>query len=409
MRILVIKQLFHPEPTARSLDFALELKKQGMEVQVLTGFPSYPEGKIYKGFKQKLFQKEIIQGIEIIRVPIIPDQSTRAFMRILNYLSFAFSATFIGLWLVKKHDVAFAYHGALPVGIPAIINKIFRKVPFVYDINDIWPDTLEATGMLKNRLLLRFINFWCQITYSFADHITVLSEGFKKKLIERNVACKKLSVIYHWSRDKCLDGQSIENTIKDKFPSDKFHFLFAGNIGTAQSLYNVIDAFSDLEDEFPIIQFSILGGGSELGRLKKYTRKNGYKNTRFLDRVSSAEVAKYLACANVLLVHLKDDPLFKVTIPSKIIGYHFAGKPILLGLKGDAEELINLSEAGFTFEPDNKEDLKIKVREIVQLSHKNLYDIGRKGRKYYDLNFTLEGNTKKYISIFQNLIKNKQK
>ena len=131
MKILFIKQLFNPEPTARSLDFALELARNGHQVQVLTSFPSYPKGEVYDGYKQKLFYRENLEGIELIRVPIFPDQSGRAIYRMLNYLSYAFSATIFGLPRVNRPDVAFVYHGALPVGIPAMIYKLFTGVPYV--------------------------------------------------------------------------------------------------------------------------------------------------------------------------------------------------------------------------------------------------------------------------------------
>ena len=403
MRILFIKQLFHPEPTARSLDFALELKRQGHEVEVITGFPSYPKGEIYPGYKQKLFHKENIEGIDIIRVPIFADQSGRAIYRILNYLSYAFSATLFGLWQAKKPDVVFAYHGALPVGIPAMVYKFFRGVPFVYDINDLWPDTLTATGMLNNKKALWFVNKWCQLTYKSADHLTVLSEGFKQKLISRNVKEEKISIIHHWSRDKGIETDLIEPEIKSIFPNDKFHILYAGNVGRAQSLYSVVDAFHELEQEVSDIQFTVLGDGMELDSLTKYASEKGVKTVNFLGRVPGDEVGKYLACSDILLVHLKDEPLFRITIPSKIIGYLFAGKPILLGLKGDAEQIVKEANAGFVFEPDNIVDLKEKILHLKGIDKSKLEQFGKNAQEYYSEHFTIDKNTKKYIELFRTL------
>lgn len=405
MRILIIKQLFYPEPTARSLDFALELSKNGHTVQVLTGFPSYPEGKIYPGYKQKFIKKETIQGIEVIRIPIIPDQSERAVFRIINYLSYAIAASFIGLWYVKKHDIAFAYHGALPVGIPAMINKIFRKTPFVYDINDLWPDTLVATGMLKNKFILRIVDKWCKITYNSAKHLTVLSNGFKEKLASRGVNKDKISIIHHWSRDKALDkDQKIPNNILAKFNSGHFHILYAGNIGLAQSLDNVIKAFEILEHKYPAIHFHLLGDGVERQNLIDLVQKKSLSNIHFLDRVDSSEVAKYLSCTDALLVHLKDEPLFRITIPSKIIAYLNAGKPILLGLKGDAQEIIEESNAGVVFQPDNAEDLAQKITQLYQMSPQERTKMSENAKQYYFDHFTIEENTKKYIHLMEEIV-----
>ncbi len=405
MKILFIKQLFNPEPTARSLDFAHELVRQGHQVQVLTSFPSYPKGKIYDGYRQKLFYRENLEGIELIRVPIFPDQSGRALYRMLNYLSYAFSATLFGLPRVDKPDIAFVYHGALPVGIPAMVYKLFTGVPYVYDINDLWPETLTATGMMKNKWMLSFVNKWCQITYKFANHITVLSEGFKEKLINKNVKGKKISVIYHWSRDKKVEVENIDKEIKEKFANEKFHILYAGNVGKAQSLYSIVDAFQKLETKHPEILFTILGDGVERENLINYVSKKKIENVRFLDRVGGDEVGKYLACANILLVHLKDEPLFRITIPSKIIGYLLAGKPILLGLKGDAESIITNSKAGWVFEPDNGDDLAAKIGVAIKMDQEAFAVIKKNASQYYQENFTIEKNTKKYIDLFNQLIK----
>jgi len=320
--------------------------KEGHDVQVLTGYPSYPYGKIYKGYEQKFFYREILEGVEVIRVPIYPNQGNRAFGRVLNYMSFALTAIMFGIWRVRRPDVVFVYHGALPVGMPAIFLKFFRRVPFVYDINDLWPDTLVATNMLRNKYLLGFINKWCNLTYRCADHITVLSKGFKDKLIERGVSEDKISVIYHWSRDKQVSNPSLESSVSKLYSPDKFHVLYAGNVGIAQSLQSLIRAFCILQEHNSNFLFTILGDGVQRKGLKLLVEELGVKNVRFLDRVNSENVGYHLRSADVLLVHLRDEPLFRITIPSKIIGYMLAGKPILLGLKGDAQNIIEDSKSG---------------------------------------------------------------
>ena len=407
MKILIIKQLFHPEPTARSLDFALELTRQGHDVEVLTSFPSYPKGRIYPEYKQKLFFKEQIEGINVTRVPIYPYQGASGLRRIFNYLSFAISAILLGIWRVKKPDVVFAYQGALPVGLPAIALKIFRGVPFVYDINDIWPDTLTATGMMSDGIAINFVNKWCQFTYKMASHITVLSEGFKEKLVSRNVKADKVSVIYHWSRDKGSPSNQVDPAVKAKFDDESFNFLYAGNVGRAQSLFSVLDAFKSLEETHPLIRLTLLGDGMERDNLIKYAQDKDIKNVHFLDRVDGSMVGQYLSCADVLLVHLKDEPLFRITIPSKIIGYLFAAKPILLGLNGDAQKIINDSEAGLCCEPDDVEDLHSKILEFYNMSQTERDIMCENAARFYSENFTIEKNTQQYIELFEKVSANK--
>ncbi len=404
MKILFIKQLFYPEPTARSLDFALELKKNGHEVQVLTGFPSYPIGKIYKGYKQKFFYREKIEGIDVIRVPIFPDQSGRAIFRILNYLSYAISATIFGLPRVSKPDVVFVYHGALPVGIPAMIYKFFRRVPFVYDINDIWPETLAVSGLLKNKFLLNFVERWCSFTYKRADKITVLSEGFKTLLISKGVPEKKIHIVYHWSRDPISYVELEDKVVKEKFfPKEKINFLFPGNIGIGQSLLSILKVAKSLNVPGSNVNFTFLGEGVSLKELKDFVEKEKLSNVCFHPRVLSSEVSSYLQSADVLIVHLKNTTLFEITIPSKTIAFMKAGKPILAGLKGNGAQLVKSAKAGLVCTPDDVNDIKEKVIQFASMDKEQLSDMGKNGLGFYEKNLSIGKNTKKYISIFEEI------
>ena len=174
MKILLLTQWFDPEPTFKGLAFARELQQQGHQVQVLTGFPNYPGGKIYDGYKLKLYQREQIDGISVLRVALFPDHGSSALKRILNYISIAFMALLFGIFATKKADVIYAYHPPLTVGLAAIFIKLFRRIPIVYDIQDMWPDTLKATGMLNNQRILNIVGHVCHLVYSYVDHIVVL-------------------------------------------------------------------------------------------------------------------------------------------------------------------------------------------------------------------------------------------
>lgn len=403
MKILFIKQLFYPEPTARGLDFAKQLLKLGHEVQVVTGFPSYPKGEIYEGYSQKMFYRENIEGVEIIRVPIFPNQGSKPLGRIINYLSYSFSSIFFGLFRSFKPDMIFVYHGALTVSIPALIFKIFKGAPVVYDINDLWPDTLSATKMVTSSIPLRIVSIWSKLTYKFVDHITVLSEGFKKKLIERGVKESKITVINHWSRDnEIIENKSIAKS-NNLLDPNKFNLLYAGNVGLAQSLNTLILACEDLYNSYPNLVLTILGDGVEKDSLKQLVRSRNINNVVFLNRVSSDEVGKYLHEADVLLVHLKDDPIFRITIPSKIISYLFAGKPILLGVEGDAKEIITKSNCGRIFIPDNSVDFKSKLIEFMEMEKNVLSELGENAKFYYSKNFTIHSGVAKYMELFQEL------
>jgi len=204
MRILFLTQWFDPEPIFKGLPFARQLAQAGHEVEVLTGFPNYPEGKLYDGYRLRPWQREVIDGISVIRVPLFPSHDASAMKRISNYASFAFSSAILGTFLVRPADVTYVYHAPGTVAFPAAILKALRGIPFVYDINDLWPDSLPATGMLKNRAILKALDWWSRLTYKLATHIVIGSPGVKKVLQERGVPEEKISVIFNWCDEETI-------------------------------------------------------------------------------------------------------------------------------------------------------------------------------------------------------------
>jgi hypothetical protein len=195
MRILMVSQWFDPEPAFKGLPFAKALKSRGHDVRVLTGFPNYPEGRLYPGYRVKPLQREAMEGIPVLRVPLYPSHDASALRRTANYLSFALSAAAIGGFASGPADVMYVYHPPATVALPAMVIGRAHRIPFVYDIQDLWPDTLAATGMMGNALLLKAVDRWCRWTYRAASRIVVLSPGFKAKLVERGVPREKIEEI----------------------------------------------------------------------------------------------------------------------------------------------------------------------------------------------------------------------
>ena len=228
-RILLITQWFDPEPTFKGLLFAKELVSRGFEVEVITGFPNYPGGVLYKGYRLKFIQKNIVEGVLVTRVPLYPSHDNSKFGRIANYISFAFSSLLYGLFFAKRPDVIYAYHPPLTVGISALIIKLFRRVPVVLDIQDMWPETLKATGMISNPRFLGFVSKICNLIYSSVTKIVVLSPGFKKLLINRGVPDSKIEIIYNWADEEVLRAMTNE-TPKEIASIEGFKILFAGNV-----------------------------------------------------------------------------------------------------------------------------------------------------------------------------------
>ena len=369
---------------------------------VLTGFPNYPFGKLYDGYKIRLWQKEKIDGISLIRTALFPSHSRSKIGRIINYLSFAFTSSLVALLKLKNDfDLIYVYHPPITVGLTALILKFFWKVPYIYEVQDIWPDTLKSTGMITNDFIINIIGKFSDLVYRSADRLIVISPGFKKRLIKRGIDSSKINLIYN-----CCDESNILSQKKNydllnelKF-SNKFNVVFAGNIGRAQSLESVLGAASLLYKNFPNIQIVFIGDGIELDYIKNHSKKLNLSNILFLDPVPMNEIGEILILANVLLVHLKKDPLFEITIPGKTQTYMALGKPIILGVEGDAANLLNQAKAGIVCEPQNPESISNAIKTAYNMSPDELIKLGNNGREFYNNELCLNVSLKKLNNIF---------
>ncbi|MHA3105238.1 glycosyltransferase family 4 protein [Acinetobacter sp. ANC 3791] len=400
MKILLLTQWFDPEPTFKGLAFAKELQRQGHQVQVLTGFPNYPGGKIYDGYKLKLYQREKIEGISILRVPLYPSHDNSALRRIFNYISFTFMAMLFGIFATKKADVIYAYHPPLTVGIAAIFIKLFRRTPIVYDIQDMWPDTLQATGMLNNKKILNIISLVCNVVYKYVDHIVVLCPGFKQLLIERTVPEHKISVIYNWCDEEALTHASPIKIEYQKNLHSKFNIVFAGNMGKAQALDTILTVATSLQN-LPNIQFVFVGSGTETDRLKRRMYDENINNLLFIPRVPMIEVGGILEQADLLLVHLRADPLFEITVPSKTQAYMAMGKPLLMAVSGDAADLVVQAKCGETALSENVESIKKAILDIYKLSPIEQQKLGLNARDFYQKKLSLKSGVQQFVEIFK--------
>lgn len=402
VRVLLLTQWFDPEPTFKGLVFARELVRQGFEVEVVTGFPNYPGGRVYPGYRIKWLQREVAEGVQITRVPLYPNHDQSAIKRVLNYASFAASSLFYGLFMAKRADVIYAYHPPLTVGITASLLKLLRRIPVVYDIQDMWPDTLRATGMLNSAKALGVVDSVCRWVYRRVDHIAVLSPGFERLLVQRGVPATKVEVIYNWADEAALNIPSGQ--LPAAFPgSDRFRILFAGNMGKAQALGTVLDAAELLQARAQHVCFVLLGGGVEVERLKAQAALRRLHNVVFLPAVPMAEVGTYLQAADALLVHLRQDPLFKITIPSKTQAYMAVGKPLLMAVDGDAADLVRRSGGGVVAESEDAEAMAVAAQGLASRSPEALAAMGQQAQLYYREHLALAVGVGRFGAVFRRL------
>lgn len=400
--MLLLTQWFDPEPTFKGQVFARELVRQGFDVEVVTGFPNYPGGKVYAGYRIKLIQRECIDGVQITRLPLYPNHNQSAFKRVLNYSSFAASVLVYGLLMAKRADVMYAYHPPLTVGVAASLIRWVRGIPLVYDIQDMWPDTLRATGMLNNPRALALVARLCDWVYKRVDQLVVLSPGFKRLLLQRGVPEQKIDMIYNWADESAL--MLPVGAVPAAFPTaDRFRVVFAGNMGKAQALDSVLDAAAILQARGSRASFVMLGGGVEVSRLKSRTLEMKLGNVVFLPPVPMSEVGTVLSAADVLLVHLRKDPLFEITIPSKTQAYMAVGKPLLMAVNGDAADLVRQAKCGLTAESGNPQALADAVDALAAMPADELKMMGENASRFYREALGLQVGAAKFAAVFESL------
>jgi colanic acid biosynthesis glycosyl transferase WcaI len=402
MRILILSQWFDPEPAIKGLPFARALTRAGHDVRVITGFPNYPGGKVYPGYRIRPWKHEVIDGIRVTRVWLYPSHNRSAVGRALNYASFALSATIAGLLTRFKADVVYVYHPPLTVGLAAAAISLVRRMPFVYDIQDLWPDTLEATGMIGNPRLLRVIGKLANWVYGRATVVLAQSPGFVKRLVERGVPSEKVRLVYNWCDEESLAAKgAADQPVDVGVFAGRFNVLFAGNMGKAQALESVLDAAALLEPRAPEVQFVFVGGGTEEGGLRQLANSRDLKSVAFMPRVEMNQIGRMLDAADVLLVHLRDSPLFAITLPSKTQAYLYAGKPILMAVRGDAADLVTLAEAGLCVPPEDPAALADAVLRLAALSGEERRAMGESGRRFYDESLSLKIGTRHMLEAFE--------
>lgn len=404
MRILLVSQWYDPEPNFKAAPLGSSLAARGHLVTALTGFPNYPYGRIYPGYHQRLWQVEQQAGVRVVRVPLYPDHSRSALRRSAHYLSFATSASLLGPLLCGPADVAWVYHPPLTAALPAWWIGWLRSVPFILEIQDIWPETLAVTGVLSNPLFMRWIGSMAQAVYRRAAAITVISPGFKRHLEALGVPPGNIHVIPNWADETIYRPVAPDPALaRAHGMSGRFNIVYAGNIGPAQALATVLEAAVLLAD-LPEVQFNMIGDGMERAELERQVQIRGLANVRFLLHQPAERMPHLLALADALLVHLKRDPLYEITIPSKTLAYLACGRPILCAVAGDAAEVVRQAGAGVICPPQDAGALAQAVRHLYALPRPEREAMGRAGRQAFVTSYTRQVLVDRYEALMQDVV-----
>ncbi|MEW6278764.1 MAG: glycosyltransferase family 4 protein [Candidatus Eremiobacterota bacterium] len=410
IRVAFLTEWFDPEPGCNhGLTLAKWMVQRGYDVQVLTGIPNYPGGKFYPGYRLRPFQWERMEGIPVLRVPLFPSHDTSASKRVLTYGSFALSAALLGLPLLRKVDVAYVYHPPPTIGLPALALHYLGRVPYLYHIADVWPDTVTDSGMIRNKAMSKAVEFvlhaWCNHLYRRASHITVLSKGVKRLLEDRGVPPEKVHAIYDWTNEEVFHPlPRDEEFARSLGLGDTVNVLYAGNFGPMQALDSVIRAAARVK-ELANLRVVLAGTGPLEQSLRTLAAELEADNVVFLGRRQFWEMPRVYSIADVLLVHLKDIPFYVTAIPSKTQVSLAVGRPILMAIRGDAADVIEESGAGIACEPENVEQLAAAMRDFYHMEPSRRAEMGHKGYQFYRDHMSLEAGGTRVDALLRSMVK----
>lgn len=402
MRILVVSQYFWPE-SFRINEVVKSLVEHGLTVDVLTGKPNYPEGSLYSGYRFWGCQKENYHGATVYRVPLVP-RGKNSISLILNYISFVFTGVMFGPKFIRgqQYDAILVY-AVSPVlqAIPALFFGYLKNIPVIVWVQDLWPQSLSATGFVHNRYILSAVEKMVRFIYHRADLLLIQSRAFEAPVSD------------------LADGTPIEyfpNSVDSAFcnPSqidiphvlgmeDGFSVLFAGNIGTAQGVAAIVEAAYLLRD-FSDINFVVLGDGSLRPWMVNEINQRDLRNLHLPGRFPRETMPGFMQRASVLLVTLADEEIFSLTIPNKVQAYLATGRPIIGCMRGEGARIINDSEAGLVTPPEDGEALAQAVLQLYNATPEERDLMGKKGQSYFEAHFNhgmLIGRLEEVFSRFK--------
>lgn len=380
MRILFLTDNFPPEvnaPANRTFEHCQEWVRQGAQVTVITCAPNFPKGKVYNGYKNKFRQVSYVDGIKVIRVWSYITANEGFLKRILDYLSFALMSFIVGLFV--KTDLIVATSPQFFTAVSGRWLSFFKRKSWVMEVRDLWPESIVAVGAMKKGKVIGFFEWLEKRLYKSAARIVVVTDTFKIKIAEKGIDPNKISV--HKNGANLGMYQPMEKDIvllENLGLKDKTIFAYIGTHGMAHGLDFILNNLKQFENEQPNLHFLFLGDGAERNRLLTLNTSLDLKNTTFIPSVPKSEVLHYLSIMDVALVNLKASDTFLTVIPSKIFEAAAMQTPILIGLSGETQRIIESYNAGLCFEPENAESFRASVLGIIENENYHNYQQGCK-------------------------------
>ena len=397
-KILFVCQYFYPE-VFRGNDVAFHLAKEGHEVHVVTGIPNYPGGKFFEGYGVFKKRHEVIDGVKVTRLPIVPRGTDSKIKLMLNYFSYMVVAC---VWMLfhaigHKYDRVFVQQlSPVMMSLTGVLYKKLRKAPLYTWVLDLWPESLTAAGGINNKHVLKFFAWFVKTEYKNSDKILTSSRSFRDSILEYGDYADKIVYYPQWA-----DGSSTSTPADFELPTipEGFRLMFAGAVGDAHGFECTMQA-ALLTKEHKDIKWVIVGDGRRLDWVREFVKEHGLEETvATLGRYPAETMPLFFEQADVMLVTLNDDSLFKLYAPAKISSYMASGRPIIAVLNGEGGEVIKDAECGWHLPAGDAEGFARLVIELSQTDKAVLQEKGANGRAYYDEHFTKDKCLRKLDEI----------
>lgn len=391
MKILFVCQYFYPE-VFRGNDIAFHWAEQGHDVHVVCGVPNYPHGKFYEGYGLFQNRQEEINGVKVTHLPIIPRGNNKVTL-LLNYLSYLIVGN---VWMflhamTHKYDRVFVQQlSPVTMSSPGVLYKRMRKLPLYTWVLDLWPESLTAAGGVTNKYILGFFRHYVKQEYKHSDKILISSRSFEKSIAEYGEYSEKVVYFPQWAdATSSVSGFKVQGSSLPELP-EGFKLMFAGAVGEAHGFECTMQA-ALLTKEHTDIKWIIVGDGRRLDWVKSFVKEHGLEETVFtLGRYPAETMPWFFKQADVMLVTLSDDPLFRLYAPAKISSYMAAAKPIVAVLNGEGAEVIKEAECGWSLVAGDAEGFAKLAIELSKMDKAILNEKGMKAAEYYDTHFVKE-------------------
>lgn len=366
MRILFLTDNFPPEvnaPASRTYEHCKEWVKKGCDVTVITCVPNFPKGVVFEGYRNKLWQKEVVDGIKVIRVWSYIVPNIGFLKRTLDYISYSITSFMAGLFV--KTDVIVATSPQFFTALSGRVLSKWKRKPWIMEVRDLWPESIKAVGALNDSLFIRYFEWQEKRCYRSANKIVVVTDTFKHEIAKKGISLDKIHVIKNGVNKELFKPTPKDiQLLKELGLENKFIVGYIGTHGMAHKLDFILDCAKTLDNKDNNFHFLLVGDGAKKDELQAYNQQLGCNNVTMLDSVSKSEVARYISILDICLINLRKSPLFTTVIPSKIFENAGMGIPILLGVEGEAKDIIESYDAGMAYEPENQADFIEKLKEI---------------------------------------------